>query len=71
MPWYALCQGRDLPICNSCRRLVSYQAKPPGKHEVPLSPVTNGLNCVHWMARPPQPPRLHAITPSGEGAAHG
>lgn len=64
MMWYALCKGRDLRACFSCRRLAEQHPEVQRRNQTSwLEPyVTNG-QCVDWLAIPPPAPRTSATEP--------
>lgn len=48
--WYALCEGKGLRVCDSCRRNVVENpdaAKNP--NQAFITPVTSGDRCGDWM----------------------
>lgn len=59
--YYALCDGAEIRLCNTCRRHVDHNpeaAKDP--HQPFTAPQTSGERCMVWLGKPaPNLPRAN------------
>lgn len=60
--WYALCNGHDLPACNTCRRLADlYPTAREHNQQAWITPDFTATHCNSYIERPdylvaPTPP---------------
>lgn len=61
MTYYAICEGAEIRICGTCRRLVDHNpdaAHDP--HQSRIAPQAERERCSAWMPKPaPNLPRAH------------
>lgn len=46
--YYALCEGRELPVCAHCKRFEGNNPDPNWYSEY-IFPVTKGNDCAMWL----------------------
>jgi len=51
--WYRLCAGRDMPTCDTCRRNIENQTRPPEHPWKSILPQIAGKkDCKDYLSQP-------------------